>query len=725
MAPGGGGRILEVVPMSVLERRPSRLDVFMVATAATAVPVVVQATRTATQIPHGVQLALVGILALGVVLGELFPIEIARLGRRSDEITVSTTLALALALVAPLGWALVAQSLPLVVDDLRRRKHWSRPMFNVAQYALTFAAAKAVFVALSRTPNGGAALSAHDLPAVFAAAAVYFLVNQVLVGTAVALWTGESPLSQLRDDGLFHLGTSGLLVCLAPVVLAVTQFSLILAPVLMLPLVAVRNSARMAVQRQHDALHDTLTGLPNRAFLRNELERRLYEGQGAGGSGRRGLAVLLLDIDHFKEINDTLGHLAGDQLIREVATRLLEATRPADGSSPAGAGPATMVARLGGDEFAVLADLEGPAERWTAVVAALAETITAQLGQTVILAEVRLAVSASIGVAVAPWHGTTVDDLVAKADVAMYAAKKQHQGWAFYDAAQDSHSPERLALLTELREGIDQGQLLLAYQPKCDARTRRLNSVEALVRWQHPVRGLLAPDQFVGVAESTGIITSLTFAVLEEAVRQAGVWRDAGRPIPVAVNLSARLLTDLHLPIAVDKILRAHDLPGDLLTLEVTESTIMNDPTRATTICAGLRALGVRLAIDDYGTGYSSLSYLCRLQADELKIDKSFVQKLGSGSPSGADHGEGVIVRSTIDLGRSLGMSVVAEGVEDEEVWQLLAGLGCDLVQGYVLTPPLLAPAFDAWLERWEGPVKAPGVGSLPAPRGGEVIPAC
>jgi diguanylate cyclase (GGDEF)-like protein len=713
--------------MSLLERRVSRLDVFMAATIACALPVTTSAVHAVTPVPRGIKLALVAMLAVGVVLGELFPIEIARNGRHSDEITVSTTLALALVLVAPLGWALLAQSVPLVADDLRRRKHWSRPVFNVAQYALTFAAAKAVFCVLGGIgePVQGT-LTAKDLPAIFAAAAAYFLVNQLLVGTAVALWTGESIVSQVRDDGRFHLGTSGLLVCLAPVVIAVAQFSLILAPLLLLPLVAVRNSARMAVQRQHDALHDALTGLPNRAFLRSELERRLGDGEGRGVTGQQCLAVLLLDIDHFKEINDTLGHLAGDQLIREVGSRLTSAALDVTGS-PGGA-MTHMVSRLGGDEFAVIATLDDGQAAWTGQVAELAEAIGERLGKAVVLAEVCLAVQASIGVAIAPWHGTTVDELVAKADVAMYVAKKQHQGWALYDASLDSHSPEQLTLLSELRDGIEKGQLVVTYQPKCDARTRRLHSVEALVRWQHPVRGLLTPDRFIDVAESTGIITQLTLAVLNEAARQAKVWLDAGRPIPVAVNLSARLLTDLHLPVAVKEVLRDHGLPGELLTLEVTESSIMNDPTRATAICAELRALGVRLAIDDYGTGYSSLSYLCRLQADELKIDKSFVSKLIARDPSGHsadDHGEGVIVRSTIDLGRSLGMSVVAEGVEDDEVWQLLTRLGCDLIQGYVLTPPLMAPAFDAWLEGWERTARRSADPMPLPPRPAEMIRAC
>ncbi len=712
-----------------LECRPTRLDAFMLATSVASLPVLLGSTTTLGHVPTGSQLALACVLVVGVVLGELYPIEVARRGRHSDEITVSTTLALALALVAPIGWALIAQSIPLVVDDLRRGKHWSRPVFNVAQYALTFVAAKLVFGLLSHAPGRETfSITPGDIPAVFAAGAAYFLVNQLLVGSAVALSTGTRLRDQLREDWLFQLGTSGLLVCLAPVILAVAQFSLILAPVLLLPLLAVRSSARMALQRHHDALHDSLTGLPNRAFLRDDLERRLGVWSETGRQDRDGLAVLLLDVDHFKEINDTLGHLAGDQLIVEVASRLLDATSLKEGGALGSlpAGPA-MVARLGGDEFAVLSVMSGAPPTWPEQLAALAETIRSTLGQAVVLADVRLAVEASIGVAVAPWHGATVDDLLAKADVAMYAAKKQRSGWLLYESEQDTHSPERLALLGELRDGIDGGQFVLAYQPQCDTQTRRVHSVEALVRWQHPTRGLLTPNHFIDVAESTGMITTLTMTVLEQAVHQARTWRDAGRSLAVAVNLSARLLTDLHLPEVVERVLSAHDLPGELLTLEVTESTIMNDPSRAITICKALRALGVRLAIDDYGTGYSSLSYLCQLDADELKIDKSFIQGLVDGGEASGllgGNGEAVIVRSTIDLAHSLGMSVIAEGVEDEAVWRELRRLGCDHVQGYVLTSPLIAPAFEAWLDEWEHPTTP--AEEIPRPRHSEeMLPSC
>ena len=357
--------------------------------------------------------------------------------------------------------------------------------------------------------------------------------------------------------------------------------------------------------------------------------------------------------------------------------------------------------------------LGGPEAGWTAKIGRAARSLKEALEETVVLADVRLSVQASIGVAVSPWHGDTVDELLARADVALYLAKKDRDGWVLYEPQHDTHSPERLALLGELRDGIDQDQLLVYYQPKCAAGTRRLHSVEALVRWQHPTRGLLAPDVFISVAESTGIITQLTVAVLDIAVAQGRAWLDAGRPIPIAVNLSARLLSDSQLFDKVRSVLVAHDLPAELLTLEVTESTIMNDPPRATANLARLRALGVRLSIDDYGTGYSSLSYLQQLDADELKIDKSFIRHLaepattGAGATAGAvgpsSSSHTVIVRSTIELGRSLGMTVVAEGVEDEATWSLLAELHCDVVQGYVMTRPLPGPQFERWLQAWEG----------------------
>ena len=304
-------------------------------------------------------------------------------------------------------------------------------------------------------------------------------------------------------------------------------------------------------------------------------------------------------------------------------------------------------------------------------------------------------IQASIGLALSPDHGDDVDELMARVDVALYSAKEERGTFAFYDATRDQHTPERLGLLADLRDGMGRGELLLHYQPQCEARSGLVVGMEALVRWQHPTRGLLYPDDFVPVAEQTGLIAPMTLVVLNEAAAQLRRWLDAGLRLSLSVNLSVRHLTDLSLPDQVDQILRSHRVPAELVTLEVTESTIMNDPTRAVTVLSMLRALGVKLAVDDYGTGYSSLAYLKRLAVDELKIDKSFIIGML------AEDESTVIVRSTIELGHNLGLRVIAEGVESAEIWQGLLPLGCDLLQGYHLSRPMKAEDTIAWTAAW------------------------
>jgi diguanylate cyclase (GGDEF)-like protein len=631
----------------------------------------------------GIDAWMLAIFVCALVVGELMPIEVARHGRSSDEITISSTVALALVFVAPLGCVMLAQAIPLVFDDIRRGKHWSRPLFNVAQYALTFAASRAVFAVLAGQPfTEPTAFRPGDLLAAFVAAGVFFVANHAFVGTAVALWSGEPVLIHLRDDLRFQLATSGLLVCLAPVVVSVSVFSVALVPILLLPIVAVRNSARLAVQRHLDAMHDSLTGLPNRALLRVELLRGL---SGSSNSTADGIAVMFIDLDHFKEINDTLGHQVGDSLIVEVAHRLASA-----------AGDGVTVARLGGDEFAVLAPVRGNGLARRAQAVEIAERLSASLRQAVTLAGVRLEVRASIGIALAPEHATTSDELLARADVAMYEAKTQVHSWTIYDPEHDKHTPQRLALLTEMRDGLQRDEFLLHFQPKCDTTTGEVVGAEALVRWQHPARGLLPPDEFIPIAETTEIVAELTLTVLHQAIRQAREWLDGGRHLAVAVNLSVRHLTDQDLPEQVYAILQQHRLPAHLLTLEVTESTVMNDPSRAATVLSKLRERGIQIAVDDYGTGYSSLAYLKRLAIDELKIDQSFIRGMTT------DENDHVIVRSTVDLGHNLGLRVVAEGVEDLATWRALQALGCDLVQGYLLSRPLSGEDFAVWLEQWD-----------------------
>jgi diguanylate cyclase (GGDEF)-like protein len=383
---------------------------------------------------------------------------------------------------------------------------------------------------------------------------------------------------------------------------------------------------------------------------------------------------LLLDLDRFKDVNDTLGHHHGDQLLIQVGQRLCGTLREAD-----------TVARLGGDEFAVL--LPGVAAEGASAVADKLRTV---LQQPLTIDGVGLDLDASIGIAVYPDNGGDAAELLQHADVAMYVAKQAHAGFMLYDPAVDQHSPRRLALLAGLRRAAQRDELVLHYQPKADLHSGQVLGVEALVRWRHPKHGLLSPGEFIPLAERTGLIHPLTRWVLDAALDQAAQWHRAGFRLSVAVNVSTRCLLDPTFPDQVAERLAAWQLPAGSLVLEVTESAVMADPALALDVLGRLHILGVGLAVDDFGTGYSSMAYLKDLPVDELKIDRSFVSHMAT-SPSDA-----VIVRSTIDLGHNLGLRVVAEGVETQHVWEELTALGCDTAQGYYLSRPM--PAAD--LER-------------------------
>jgi diguanylate cyclase (GGDEF)-like protein/PAS domain S-box-containing protein len=422
----------------------------------------------------------------------------------------------------------------------------------------------------------------------------------------------------------------------------------------------------------HQALHDELTGLPNRTLLQDRLGEALRLAHRRDES----LALLVMDLDRFKEVNDTLGHHAGDLLLRQVAQRLRGALRACD-----------TVARLGGDEFAVLLPD-------TAAVGAAqtAERLLGALGGRFTVGERILDVGASIGAALCPEHGSDPETLLRRADVAMYVAKREGVGCVLYSPEQDQHTDERLELVGELRAALERDALLLHFQPKVDLKTAGLAGVEALVRWEHPRRGMIPPDRFVALAEQTGLIAPLTRWVLNAALRQCRAWQDSGLDIPIAVNISMRNLQDTQLPRQVAELLAHHGVLPSRLEVEITESAIMADPGRALETLRRLRELGVRIAIDDYGTGYSSLAYLKKLAAHELKIDRSFVTDVTS------DENDLVIVRSTIELGHNLGLLVVAEGVEDQATYELLAELGCDQVQGFHVARPLPAAELDAWV---------------------------
>jgi diguanylate cyclase (GGDEF)-like protein len=420
------------------------------------------------------------------------------------------------------------------------------------------------------------------------------------------------------------------------------------------------------------AYNDPLTGLPNRALFND----RIGQAVSAAQRGHGQLAVLTMDLDRFKHVNDTLGHHIGDLLLREVAYRLHHALQRRTDT----------VARLGGDEFAVLLPTEG-VEGGKLVARKIVEVLSEPLTIEGHLVDV----GASTGIAAFPEHGTDADTLMRRADVAMYSAKRAGTGFEVYDVRHDQGTPGRLSLLGELRRAVEHDELTILYQPRIALAARSPGAAEALVRWSHPERGLLLPESFVPFAEQTGYIKAVTRWVLDGVFRQCAAWRLRGFEPRVSVNISARDLHNPDFPRSLAELAAAHKVRPDTIALEVTESAVMEDPAHALAILERLHEMGVRLAIDDFGTGYSSLAYLKRLPVDELKIDKSFVMGLVHDSDDAA------IVRATIDLAHHMGLTVTAEGVEDRHVLETLRRLGCDHAQGIHVSRPLPADALERW----------------------------
>jgi len=426
------------------------------------------------------------------------------------------------------------------------------------------------------------------------------------------------------------------------------------------------QTAVLEERASHEATHDSLTDLPNRILLHDRLQQALSAAQ----RQKDKVAILLMDLDHFKEINDTLGHFNGDIILKQVAARLQGTIRDLD-----------SVARLGGDEFAVLLpniSREQNARR-------VAEKIQQALKPSFQISGLNLDVNASIGIALFPEHGNDLDTLMQRAEVAMYAAKKEKVGFLTYSRQLDQYSPKRLTLMSELRQAIEQQQLLVYYQPKVDIKTRKVVELEALVRWPHPEHGLLSPDEFIPMAERTGLIKPLTSLVAEQALKQLSAWCREGYDLKVTINVSARVLLDPEFPDTLIGLLAAYHVDPGRLMLEITETTIMVDQERALEVLRRMKEVRVRLSIDDFGTGYSSLAYLKQLPVHELKIDKSFVMNMDH------NHDDAVIVKIIIELGHQLGLEITAEGVESENILSQLETLGCDVAQGYLISRPLPA----------------------------------
>jgi diguanylate cyclase (GGDEF)-like protein len=434
--------------------------------------------------------------------------------------------------------------------------------------------------------------------------------------------------------------------------------------------IANRASSRLrahAIESDHQARHDPLTGLANRRLLGEELRRLL--------AARRSVALLLVDLDGFKEINDTLGHAAGDELLGELGGRLAR-----------GYGDAGLVARLGGDEFAVIVD-----GRDDAALLALAADFCDTIAAPFLVCGVPLRVSASVGIARADDATCEPGLLLQRADVAMYRAKRERTRRELYAPETDPHNPDQLALISELLTAIEHDELVLHYQPIVDARSRTPIGAEALVRWSHPRRGLLMPADFVPAAERAGVIGKLTRDVLRRAIADAAAWRARGLALTVAVNISAHDLLEDDFVDSIDGLLRDHALPASALVLELTETAVVVDPDRVGRVLRALDGSGIRSVLDDFGTGYSSLAHLQQLPVRALKIDRGFVSRMRE------DDSANVIVRATIDLGRALGLRVVAEGVEDAATLDALRALGCHELQGYHLAQPLPADALENW----------------------------
>ncbi|GAB3597698.1 hypothetical protein GCM10027446_26220 [Angustibacter peucedani] len=656
--------------------RPSRLGVYVAAVTVLGTVLAALALRFSdlpgllSSTPKPVWL-----LAVGLLLGELTPIPVARGDDETSDVTMSTTFAVAMVATGPFALLLLVHTLAVAVDDLRTRRSPVKVAFNFGQYAISLVAARAAFCAVAGHDllGGFTDFRATDLIASLVAGFTFVMINNGLVAVVVALASDQPVLEMLRDDLAFKLETSSVLLGLAPAAAVLAQTSGWMLPLLALPVLAVRRSAALAVARQTQAMRDALTGLGNRERFFGRTERLL------GAAARTGdpLAVLMIDLDHFKDINDTLGHQVGDRVIQAVGRRIQHA-----------GGDGGCVARLGGDEFAVALPGVGADDAGAAAEGLLADIVRPlQVGGT------RLVIQASVGIAMAE-PGLDVTTLMQRADIALYEAKRDRARWCLYDVDAAPTTPERLSLLADLRDAIDHGQISVHFQPQVALVGGRVSGAEALARWEHPTRGAIAPEEFIALAEHAGLIDQVTDLVLEETLAALASWSSIGLACRVSVNLSARQLADLSLPERLRHALRRHGVGAGQLTVEVTESSIMGDPRRAGQILHELRQEGIRIAVDDFGTGYSSLAYLQRLDVDELKIDRSFVQSMGVIAR------DDVLVRSIIELAHNLGLSVVAEGVESQAHVERLRELDCDAVQGYHLGRPMDRDLMTAWLRR-------------------------
>ncbi|MFF5335020.1 putative bifunctional diguanylate cyclase/phosphodiesterase [Streptomyces sp. NPDC013181] len=609
----------------------------------------------------------------GIVVGHL-----VALGRDRWWGGTGSGAALTLAVLLLYGWvpAGLVSLVVVVLVGVARRHRWWQGLLHGAVDILGVGAAALVLAAFGEvqsveTPWRPLEWGIDAVPELLLAATTYLVVTRVL------LWYSHaqpgSGLPTVARTAMLRQGLVAVaLLGIAPLICVVAMARPVLLPLFAVPLIALDSTLWIARARAEEQLKDPLTGLPNRQWL---LERTWTALEEAENVGHR-VGLVLIDLDRFRAVNDTLGHLAGDRLLLQIAERLRLAL-------PRGA----ETARLGGDEFAVLlptADSTTSAQR-------VARHLVAELSSPLDLDGLTLVLEASAGVAVFPDHALDAEGLLRRADVAMYQAKRDRTGVEVYESKRDSNTPDRLGLLGDLRRALDAGEVELHYQPKVRF-DGQVAGLEALVRWVHPERGRVPPDEFIAIAESSGLMPHLTEYVLETALAQVARWRAQGLFVPVAVNVSPR---DVHTPGFAGGVaarLARHGVPAGALQLEITEHVLLEDPQRAADTLAGLTGHGVKMSLDDFGTGYSSLVHLRRLPVSELKIDRSFVARLA------IDQEDAEIVRCTIDLAHSLGLLVVAEGVEDDETWERLRDLRCDAVQGWLVAAAMPPQEMTAWL---------------------------
>ena len=649
-----------------MSRQPQhRLTLFVTAVIAGGVAVAAVSLLTTHGSILGERPATFAIFALLLFIGELRPVRWLR-RREGGAFTASWTFACSLLLVAPPAGAILMTALASFLADTINRQSANKAAFNAGNLAISLGVGAGV---LSFAGNATLIASETSLtryvPVAIVALMALFVVNGALTSIVIAL-AQEIPVAPVVRRGVtLNISTDGMLLALSPIFVVVSERSLLLIPLLLLTAWAVYRSSELALERQHAALHDNLTDLPNRGAFNDHLEQALAEAR------RRGhrLGVVMLDLDGFKEINDRLGHHVGDLVLRQVAARLTDSLRASD-----------VAGRLGGDEFAFMlshADEEIACD----VVARFREALTEPL----MIENFPVRVDGSFGIALYPQHGDDVETLMSNADLAMYTAKQGHLGVQVYAPGRNVRSRGRLSLLGEIRSALEDEAFELYYQPKVALRTGAIVGVEALVRWHHPLAGMIPPDEFMPLAEHTELMSPFTEYVLRAALLQCAKWRDEGLIVPVAINGSARNLHDVRFPAAVRAALEESGVEGRLLELEITENTVMADPDRSAAVLHQLKELGLSVSIDDFGTGFSSLANLRDLPADRIKIDRSFVTNLGRSA------GDARLVRSIIQLADNLGLETVAEGVEDAETVAALIEMGNDVAQGFHFCRPLPA----------------------------------